>query len=206
MPGVAQPHRSTEPRVAVATDPEGDVSAAVVLLVAPGGGDRPQVVVGLGAALVEPSAERVELLPGPSDPDAEDQPTAAQVGEVGRHPGDEQGMPVRHDEDRGAEPHPFGDPGQPRQRGEGLVERGGVLVGDVRRDDNVVRHHQQVEPLVSVHELGPATQYRRVGARAEVRNVHAKQHGDPVRDGSPNLKRYLTAPARFSRGCAGIID
>ena len=138
----------------------------------PRGPDREQVLVGQPTAVAERDAERAELLRGPADAHAEDQPAAAEVVEVGGHPGDQQRVPVGHDQHGGAEPDLAGEAGQPGQRGERLVERRRVLFRDVRRHRDVVGHHQQVEPE-ALHGQRPAPQHVRVGARAEVRDVHA---------------------------------
>jgi len=107
-----------------------------------------------------------------ADADAEDQAAAAEIVEVGGHPGGQQGMPVGHDEHRGAQPDPAGDAGQPGQRGERLVERRRVLLRDVGRDRDVVGHHQQVE-AEALHRESPAPQHVRIGAWTEVRDVYA---------------------------------
>jgi len=146
--------------------------APVVRVVLPGGADREQVLVGQPAALAERDAERVELLPEPADADAEDQPATAEVIEVGGHPGDQQGMPVGHDDHRGAEQNSVGDAGQPGQRGERLVERRRVLLRDVGGDRDVVGHHQQVE-AEALHRQSPAPQHVRIGSWTEVRDVYA---------------------------------
>ena len=88
MPGVAQPHGPAQRGVAVAADPERDGPAPVVRLVLPRGPDREQVLVGQPAAVAERDAECAELLRGPADAHAEDQPAAAEVVEVAGHPGD----------------------------------------------------------------------------------------------------------------------
>src|SRR6476619_1738219 len=108
MPGVAEPDGPAQRGVAVAADPDRDLPAPVVSGVLPGGPDGEQVLVGQPASLAERDTERVELLPGPADADAEHEPAVAEVVEVGGHPGDEQRMPVGHDEHRGAEPDPAG--------------------------------------------------------------------------------------------------
>ena len=102
-------HRPAQPGVAVPAEPQRDRAGAVVVLVGPGGADRPEVLVGELPALLERHAERGELLLRPADAGAEHQPAAAERVEVGRHPGDQQRMAVRHDQHRGAQPHPLGD-------------------------------------------------------------------------------------------------
>lgn len=175
VPGVPEPDGPAQPRVAVAADPDRDPAGAVVGGVRPGRPDGMQVIVRQPSAPFEGDPEGGELLPCPTHSHAEDQPAAAQLVQVGRHPGGEQRVPVGSDEDRRAEPDPGGEAGQPRQGGEGLVEGRRVPLGDVGRDGDVVGDHQQVEAQ-ALHGLGPAAQDSRVGAGAEIGDVDADFH------------------------------
>ena len=138
MPCLAEAYRPTQARVAVAADPDRYPPAAVVLVVVPGGTHRPEVIVGQRPALLERNSECGELLPRPTDAHAEDQPSPAELVQVGGHASDEQWVPVRHDERRGPKPDPVGDAGQPGQSGKGFVERRRVLLGHVGCHRNVV--------------------------------------------------------------------
>jgi hypothetical protein len=101
-------------------------------------------------------------------------------------------MPVRRDQHGRAEPHPFGDPGQPAQRRERLEERRRILLGDVRRDRDVVGHHQQVVPE-PFDDPRPVPQARRIRPRPEVRHIHSKFH-------APRLSRQARRTEEISHG------
>jgi hypothetical protein len=131
--------------------------------------------VGELSAPLERNAQCVELLLGPADAYAEDQPPAAEVGEIRGHARDQQRVPVGRDQHGGAQPDPPGEPGEPRQRGERLIERRRILLGDVRGDRDVVGDHQQIEAQ-ALHGLRPVTQHAGIGAGAKVRDVHAEIH------------------------------
>src|SRR6266851_1777802 len=75
MPGLADAYCPAQPGVAVAADPDRYSSAAVVLVVVPGGAHCPEVIVGQRPALLEPNSECFEFLPRPADAHAEDQPS-----------------------------------------------------------------------------------------------------------------------------------
>ncbi len=170
MPGLAEAHRAEQRRPALAADPDRH-AAAVVAFVGPGGRDGRQMFVGDPAALVVGHSQGLELLPRPPDPDAQHQPAAAEVVEVGRHAGHQQRMAIGDDQHRGAERDARGDAGQPGERGERLVEGGGILRGDVGGDRHMVGDHEQIEPE-PFHRLRPVADHAGVGARAEIGDVH----------------------------------
>src|SRR6266581_1291946 len=111
MPRLAETHRPAQACIAVAADPDRYLSTAVVLVVLPGRADGPQVVVGQLPPLPERDAECVELLHRPADAHPEDQASPAELVQVGGHPGDEEWVPVRDDQDGRPEPDPAGDAG-----------------------------------------------------------------------------------------------
>jgi hypothetical protein len=139
------------------------------------GQDGPQIVVGQLPPLPERDAERVELLHRPADAHPEDQASPAEIVEIGGHPGDEQRVPVRHDQHGRPELDRVGEAGEPRERGERLVERRRVLLGHVGGHSDVVGDHQQVE-AEALHRLCPAAQEAGCGAGSEIRHVHAHPH------------------------------
>src|SRR5215831_17880597 len=175
MPAIAQAHRAAHARIAVAAHPYRYPPTAVVFVVLPGRAQCPQVVVGQLPALPERDAECVELLDRPADAHPEDQASPADFVEIGGHPGGQQRVPVRHDQDRRPEPDRAGDAGEPGQRGERFVERHRILLGDVRGHHDVVGDHQQIK-AEALHRLGPAAQQARCGTRSEIRHVHAELH------------------------------
>lgn len=175
MPCVPEPHGPAQSRVAVAADPHRDPPVAVRGGVRPRCPHVPQMLVGQSSSTLERDPEGGELLPCPAHSHAEDQSAAAQLLQVGRHPGGEQRVPVGSDEDRRAESDPGGEAGQPGQGGEGLVEGCWIALGDVGRDGDVVRDHQQVVAQ-ALHGLGPAPQDSRVAAGAEIEDVDSDLH------------------------------
>jgi hypothetical protein len=142
--------------------------------------DRGQVVVGDRPAALEGHPERGELLAGPARAHAEDEAPARQPVEVRAHARGEQGMPVRQHDHRRAELHPVRDAGDPRERGERVVERRRVALLDVRGDRDVVRDHQEVI-AERLGERRPAQE--RIGADRgpEVEQVDPELHAVPSR-------------------------
>ena len=175
MPRITEPYCAAQAGVSAATDPDRDVAAAVVRVVLPGLADLADQLVGQAPPALEVDAERLELLLRPAHAETEHEPAAAELVEVRRHPRDQQGVPVRRDQHGGSEADRVGDPGEPAERGEGFVERCRVLLGDVGRDGDVVRHHQQVV-AETFDGTSPRAEPGGVRTGAEVGDVHSDFH------------------------------
>ena len=134
------------------------------------GVERPSTTTNSKTHACERRTKGRKLLTGPTDSDPEYEPAAGEVVEVGRHPGHQQWMPVRHDQHGGAQADPGRRARQPGQRGQRIKKRRWVFVGDVGRDRDMIGHHEQVETQV-LHGVRPGSQQAGVGARAEVRHI-----------------------------------
>ena len=94
-------------------------------------------------AVVERVAERVEFGLVPAAPDTQDEPSAADVIERGRHLGQQRGVAEGRAHDDRPELHPAGGLGDGRQDRPALVDPGRLAVEPV---EQVVEHPDRVEP------------------------------------------------------------
>ena len=121
------------------------------------------------------TSEHVELLLGPADSDAEDEPAPAELIDVGPCPRDLQWTPVRQDGNRRADLHRLRGRGKPAHRRQRLVERRGIPGADVGGDGDVVGAHDEVVAH-RLDEVDRAGHGLGVGSGSEVDEVHAYFH------------------------------
>lgn len=155
---------------------EGDVVALEVGRPV-GGPERPEdgeILVGDRAAAGEVGAEVVEFTFEPSHADPEGQTSAAEVMDGRGLLGDEDGVALRQDENRGSQLDGVGHRREVAEDRQGLEEVS-VGLGMVRRDQDVIGRPSRVVPEL-FRTPGDAYEGRAGPERAVVVQVDAKTH------------------------------
>jgi hypothetical protein len=136
---------------------------------------RGKILICQPATLWKRDAERRELLARPADANTEDQPTSAELVEVGDQPCRMQWVAIGHNQHGGAEFKCRHLGRKPSQGEQGIVEGRGIQLLDVRGRDYMVRnHHQMIARRCT--ELGPVQQGCRASARPKIQDVDANFH------------------------------
>jgi len=104
----------------------------------PASPDRRKVLTGERTSLVERNPEGLELLPGPADPNSQDEAATAESVEVGGHARRLERVSVGEDRDCGPKLDPPCDGGEPSECDERIIERRWILGLDIRSDGHMI--------------------------------------------------------------------
>src|SRR5581483_1377248 len=172
-PPVAEPDRAPQRRLRRAAHQHREVAAVVrpgreveaLGLAVPAGAHDREVLVRYARPLPVRHDHELRLRLEPAEPDAGDHAAAGERVRGGQHLRQQQRVPVRHDQDRGADLDARGDARDVGHRRHRLEERGAEGLEARRRDDDVVGDPDRVE-AERLAELGGAPDVRGVGERA----------------------------------------
>jgi len=138
-----------------------------------------------GAAILERHAQRLVLHPVPARADAEAHAPAGEHVDLRRLLGDQGGLALGEDQDRGAELEPLADRRDVAEQDEGLVEHVDLAVGALQAlevvgsgigAENVIEGQEMIEAHL-LHRLDVVADADRIGADLGLRENDAEFHG-----------------------------